>query len=287
MDDDSPYRAIRLERDRDVARLTFDRPKQRNALTHAMMEEIADALRRVREDPTTRALILRGAGGVFCAGGDLRAMMDLPPVRRGEPDPLVAPYRAFGDTLSELNRLPQPVVAIVEGAAAGGGLGMACCADVVILHESARLGMPEPRAGFIPSQILPFVVRRIGEGPARELAVTGRMIDADEALRLGIGRYKCPDAAAIERTLDRVLRDVRRSEPAAVAAVKALVLACAIDRDPQVMDAAATSLVRLLRGAAAQAGMTAFLDKRPPPWAPDADIRAGGVADPGGRSEPP
>ncbi|MGH7332706.1 MAG: enoyl-CoA hydratase/isomerase family protein, partial [Candidatus Rokuibacteriota bacterium] len=146
--------------------------------------------------------------------------------------------------------------------------------DVVIVRESARFGMPEPRIGFIPSQIVPFVVRRIGEGPARELAVTGRLIDADEALRLGIGRYLCANEADIARTLEAVLDDIRRNEPAAVAAVKALALSCATDSDPRVMDAAAAHLVRLLRGSAAQAGMQAFLDKRPAPWAPEADRRS-------------
>ena len=81
----------------------------------------------------------------------------------------------------------------------GGGFGMACCSDVVILHDSARFGMPEPKVGFIPSQIIPFVVRRIGEGAARDLAVTGRVIDAAEAVRLGIGRHLCAATAEINR----------------------------------------------------------------------------------------
>ena len=123
--------------------------------------------------------MLRGAGGHFCAGGDLDAMADMPPEpANGAADPLVAAYRQFGDALLALNELPQATISIVEGSAVGGGFGMACCSDVVILHESAGFGMPEPKVGFIPSQIIPFVVRRIGEGPARDLAVTGRVIDA-------------------------------------------------------------------------------------------------------------
>ena len=159
------YANITLARDGAVARLTLNRPDRRNALTHAMMLELEDAFGRVRDDQSCRVLVLRGAGGHFCAGGDLEAMADMPPrPANGATDPLVAPYRQFGDALLALNNLPQATVAIVEGSAVGGGFGMACCSDVVILHESVRFGMPEPKVGFIPSQIIPFVVRRVGEG---------------------------------------------------------------------------------------------------------------------------
>ncbi len=160
------YANITLARDGAVARLTLNRPDRRNALTHAMMLELEDAFGRLRDDSSCRVLVLRGAGGHFSAGGDLDAMADMPPQPAGgTADPLIAAYRQFGDALLALNTLPQATVAIVEGSAVGGGFGMACCSDVVILHESARFGMPEPKVGFIPSQIIPFVVRRIGAGP--------------------------------------------------------------------------------------------------------------------------
>src|SRR5438876_2975707 len=179
------YANIALTREGPVARLVLNRPDRRNALTHQMMLELEDAFARVRDDQSCRVLVLRGAGGNFCAGGDLDAMADMPAKpANGSIDPLVPAYRQFGEALLALNTLPQATVAIVEGSAVGGGFGMACCSDVAILHDSARFGMPEPKVGFIPSQIIPFVVRRIGEGPARDLAVTGRVIDAREAHRL-------------------------------------------------------------------------------------------------------
>lgn len=262
------YANITLERDGAVARLMLKRPERRNALTHAMMLELEDVFVKLRRDNRCRALVIRGAGGHFSAGGDLDAMAAMPPKPAdGAADPLVAAYRQFGDALLALNDLPQVSISIVEGSAVGGGFGIACCSDVVILHESAAFGMPEPKVGFIPSQIIPFIVRRIGEGPARDLAVTGRVIDAREAHRLGIGRHFCASTAEINRTLKAVLDDVLRQEPQAVATVKRLVRDCATSDDREVLDRAAESLVGLLRRPQAAEGIRHFMAKTLPSWA--------------------
>jgi isohexenylglutaconyl-CoA hydratase len=261
------YANITLSRDGAVARLVLNRPDRRNALTHAMMVELEDAFANVRDDQSCRVLVLRGAGGNFSAGGDLDAMADMPPKpANGAADPLVPAYRRLGDALLALNHLPQAVVAVVEGSAVGGGFGLACCSDVVILHESARLGMPEPKWGFIPSQILPFVVRRVGEGGCRDLAVTGRVIDGAEAHRLGVGRHFCANIADLNRTLKAVLDDILKLEPQALATVKRLVLSSATADDRAVLDDAAESLVGLLRRPQAAEGIKAFMAKQAPPW---------------------
>jgi isohexenylglutaconyl-CoA hydratase len=262
------YANIRVERDGAVARVLLDRPDRRNALTHAMMLELEDAFAGLRADEGCRVVVLRGAGGHFCAGGDLDAMADMPPApASGEVDPLVAAYRQFGNALLALNTLPQATVAVVEGSAVGGGFGMACCSDVVILHESARFGLPEPKVGFIPSQILPFIVRRIGEGATRDLAVTGRIIDAADASRIGLGSHLCRTTADISRTLRSVLNDVLKLEPRAVAEAKRLVLSCAVQDDSAVLDDAARSLVGLLRTPRAAEGIRHFKARTAPPWA--------------------
>src|ERR1700730_8144691 len=264
------YANIRLECDGAVTRLVLSRPERRNALTHAMMLELEDAFATVRDDRSCRVLVLRGAGGHFCAGGDLDAMADMPDrPDNGAADPLIPAYRQFGEALLALNDLPQATIAVVEGSAVGGGFGMACCSDVVILHDSAQFGVPEPKVGFIPSQIIPFVVRRIGEGAARNLAVTGRVIDAVEAHRLGIGRHLCTSTAEISRTLRAVVDDVLKLEPQALATVKRLVLRCATEDDRAVLDDAAESLVGLLRRPQAHEGIGHFMAKTAPPWAKD------------------
>src|SRR5476651_324014 len=262
------YANITLVREGAVARLTLSRPERRNAITLPMMLELEDAFRQVAADVDCRVLVLRGAGGHFSAGGDLDAMADMPPeTPNGEIDPLVPAYRQFGDALLALNHLPQATVAVIEGSAVGGGFGMACCSDVVILHDSAKFGMPEPKVGFIPSQILPFVARRIGQGPLRDIAVTSRLIDADEAVRLGIGRHRCSTIADIAKTLRGLIEDILKGEPQAVATAKRLVLSAPTSDDRAVLDDAAESLVGLLRQPQAAEGIKAFKAKTNPPWA--------------------
>jgi isohexenylglutaconyl-CoA hydratase len=261
------YANIRLEREGAVARLTLDRPERRNALTHDMMLELEDAFGRVRDDASGRVLVLRGAGGHFCAGGDLDAMADMPPKpANGSNDPLIPAYRQFGNTLMALNDLPQATISVVEGSAVGGGFGMACCSDVVVMHAGARFGVPEPKWGFIPSQILPFLVRRLGEGAMRDLAVTGRVIDAAEAYRLGVGRHLCHTQEEIGKVLQGLIDDILKMEPVALAAAKRLVLSCVTEDDRAVLDDAAKSLVGLLRRPQAAEGIKAFMAKQAPPW---------------------
>ncbi|WP_417518452.1 enoyl-CoA hydratase/isomerase family protein [Minwuia sp.] len=265
------YRSIILERRGTRAWLTLNRPEARNALTHAMMEEIGDAVARVADDPAARVLILRGAGGNFSAGGDLNAMQDMPPAAApGEADPLFEPYRFFGDVLMALNDLAKPVVAIVEGGAAGGGFGMACCADVAIIRDTAKLALPEPKVGFIPSQIIPFIARRMGAGQLRRIAVLGIRISGEEAYRLGVSHYLTRSDAETEAVLAEVLEEIDRNDPAAMAAVKDVVLRTDTEPLTGTLDAAAHHLVGLLRRPEAPAGMRAFLNKQDPPWLADA-----------------
>ena len=261
------YANIVLAREGAVARLTLNRPDRRNALTHAMMLELEDAFGHIRDDNDCRVLVLRGAGGHFCAGGDLDAMAALPPKGDDGSDPLVPAYRQFGDALLALNSLPQATIAVLEGSAVGGGFGMACCSDVVILHDSVKFGVPEAKVGFIPAQILPFLARRIGEGALRDLAVTGRLVDADEAVRLGIGRHRCSTTADIAKTLRGLIEDILKGEPQAIATVKRLVLSAATTDDRALLDDAAESIVGLLRQPQAAEGIKAFKAKTSPPWA--------------------
>jgi len=260
------FQHIRVDTVAGVATLNFNRPEVRNALNELMMAEIGQAVSQLADAARIRVIILRGEGGHFCAGGDLNMMRNTPPPADDGTDPELARYRMFGDVLEGMNRLPQAVIAVVEGTCVGGGFGMAACADLVIAGTSARFGLPEPRHGFIPSQIIPFLVRRLGEAAVRRMAVTASVIDAGEGHRLGMSDILVPDAE-IDATLARELTTLHRAAPRAVAAVKKLVLDSSEQPLEPVLDQGAGALLELLRGPEAAEGISAFLAKRPPGWA--------------------
>lgn len=248
--------------------IVFNRPDRRNALTHQMMVELTALLQWTAAQSAVRVVVLRGNGGNFSAGGDLDAMHSLPAKPALGDDPLVPAYREMGHALSLLDALPQAVIAAVEGAAVGGGLGMACCADYVVSMVDAKFGMPEAKWGFIPSQILPFVVGRIGQGAARAMVVTGRIARGEEALRLGIVHELASDRADLEAKLNRAVDDALLSAPQALATAKTLVRLTPTRSRDATLQQAAENLVDLLRQPEAQEGITAFLAKRAPSWAP-------------------
>ena len=255
---------VRVERRGFALHVLLTRPERRNALTGETMEALLAAFGQAR-DSDARAVVLRGEDGQFSAGGDMSMLGDIPPP--ADPDPLFPLYRRMGHVLERLNALPQAVIAVVEGACTGGGLGMACCSDVVIACEDAKIGLPEARAGFIPAQVIPHIVRRMGEGWTRRLVATGAILDGRDALRDGLAHILTASRGEADAALAEVLDQVRRCEPLAVAEAKRLVISASDRPVDETLDDAARTIAALLRGPAARAGINAFRAKRPPPWA--------------------
>src|ERR1700757_4212443 len=172
-------------------------------MNRAMVEEINAVFDAVREAREVRAVVMRGAGGFFCAGGDLKESLasGLKPPQPGEPDPVVAFSRAFGAMLRKVNQAPQVVVAVLEGAALAGGFGLACVSDVALAPADTRFGVPETTRGLPPAQIAPFIVERIGLTQARKLCLTGAQFKGAEALRLGFVHEVFADTAALDAGL--------------------------------------------------------------------------------------
>ena len=248
--------------------VTLNRPDVRNAMSARMVRELVATMEAISGDESVRAVILRGAGGHFCAGGDLR---DMAMARQAEPgpdgrDPVEALNRSFGAMLQAIEALPQPVIAVCEGAVMGGGFGLACVADVTIAGPTARFRLPETGLGITPAQITPFLVRRMGLTHARRLGVTGATLDSAEAARLGVAHFAPDD---VDAALAEVLSQIGRCAPGAVAATKALMLRVGEAPLTELLDVAAADFALRARSDEAAAGIAAFLSKTSPPWASD------------------
>lgn len=247
--------------------LTLDDAATRNALSPEMVEELQAAVEAAAVDATLRAVVLRGANGVFCAGGSMGNFQKQ--MKSGEAqggaDPIAAHNRTFGNFMIALSRLPKVLVAVVEGAAMGGGFGLACVADIALARKDAKFALSETTLGLVPAQIAPFVVARIGQARARRLALSGERIDGMEAARIGLVDFVADDATALDARLLAVLQGIACCAPGANAATKALLQECAEVELGPLLDHAAQAFARQMRSEGAE-GVAAFRDKRDAAW---------------------
>jgi len=247
--------------------LTLDDASTRNALSPEMVDALRVSVEAAAADATVRALVLRGANGFFCAGGSMGNFQksQQSAASAGALDPIAANNRRFGFFLESLARLPKVLVAVVEGAAMGGGFGLACAADIVLAQKDAKFALSETTLGLVPAQIAPFVVARIGQAKARRLALSGERIDAAEAARIGLVDFVAEDETALEARLLAVLQGIARCAPGANAATKALLQECAEADYGPILDRAAQAFARQMRSEGAE-GVAAFRDKRDAAW---------------------
>ena len=248
--------------------ITFDRPEARNAMNVAMARELSAVFEAASANPEISAIVLRGAGKHFCAGGDLKDMTDaLAPPTPGEEDALYRVNRRFGDLLTQVDEAPEVIISVVHGAARGGGFGLVCVSDIVIARADATFAMPETGLGLAPAQILPFVAMRLGRHRARRMALTGKPMTGAEAGQLGLAHYVCSEDAAADAALKEVLGQVKDRGPLALTQAKHLINQ--VGRMPLslLLDEGARLVAESSRNGEGQEGLTAFVEKRPPKWA--------------------
>ncbi len=248
---------------RGIARLTLARPQKHNALSAIMIRELTEAAARLASDPAVRVVVLTGAGRTFCAGGDLgwmRDQMGMDAATR------TAEARKLATMLGELNALPKPLIGAVQGNAFGGGVGLACVCDVAIGVSSARFGLTETRLGLVPATIGPYVLARMGEGRARQVFMSSRIFDAQEALRLGI-LSRVVEADNLEKATEAEIEPYFECAPGAVAEAKALARRLAQPVSPQsAVDLSIDALASRWEDPESLEGIRAFFEKRSPIW---------------------
>ncbi|HBR97810.1 MAG TPA: crotonase/enoyl-CoA hydratase family protein [Gammaproteobacteria bacterium] len=257
---------LTLETDRDgICTLTLNRPEKHNALNALMISELRTAAADIQADEAIRVVILTGAGKSFCAGGDLGWMQEQAEKDRAGK---IAESSQLALMLHDLDALRKPLIGRVQGPAYGGGVGMMAVCDIVVADKQVRLGLTETRLGLIPATIGPYVVRRMGEGAARQVFMNGSLFSAERAQHLGLVSIICS-----EETLDQAVADEARNflacAPGAVADAKALcqTLARSMTDDP--LEYTAEQLADRWETEEAQSGIRAFFSRTKPAWTVD------------------
>jgi len=253
------YRTILLDDAGPVARLTLNRPDKRNPIGPATCGELVHALDRVRDNAAVRVVILTGAGTVFSAGGDLAAMA---PGRPGED---TVPPASLVQLFLTMHALGKPIIAMVNGPALAGGMGLMVACDLVVAADTAQLGTTEIAVGLWPMMITAEITRSIGRKATLEMMLTGKKLTAAEALACGLVNRVVP-AADLEAETVALASQIAERSPAAIAlGLRAFYASQDMDLEPQLRFLEG-ELGRVLALEDAAEGIAAFLGKRKPVW---------------------
>ncbi|MBF0353378.1 MAG: enoyl-CoA hydratase/isomerase family protein [SAR324 cluster bacterium] len=259
---------LMLYEEKGVVYITLNRPQVRNAMSLTMVEELMNVFSSVRDNRDVRIMVLRGAGGHFCAGGDIQDMaMARQRAFQGEANAFMEINRKFGRLITLVNSAPQAVVAVLEGAVMGGGFGLACVSDIAIAKKDAVFKLPETSLGLPPAQIAPFVVQRVGLTQARRMAVMGAKFNGEEAKQLGVVHTVCETEEELAQEFQAVIKQIRRCAPNANAITKKLMMAVGQTELEQLLDEAAQDFSDCVQGPEGAEGTQAFISKRLPSWA--------------------
>jgi methylglutaconyl-CoA hydratase len=249
--------------ERGVTSLTINRPQRRNSLDPDLIGALAQSFRRLDADRRTRVVVMSGAGENFCAGGDIAWMRR---AAAGAPEANEADAAALAEMFSALDRLSKPTVALVQGAAFGGGAGLVACCDIAIAARSAKFCMSEVRLGLIPAVVGPYVVRAVGARQARALFLSAEILRADRALAIGLVHEVAPEGG-LSAARERIVEALLLGAPGAQAESKRLVALCGDHPiDPTLTRETAHLLAVRRASPEGVEGLNGFLEKRPPNW---------------------
>jgi len=243
-----------------VMDITLNRPDVRNALDETLIAELTQCVLRAGETGC-RALVLRGAGPVFSAGADLNWMARAAAFTEEQN---LEDARKAQQLFAGIAHFPGATIAVVQGAAFGGGVGLAAVCDIAIADEAAVFALSEVRLGLAPAIVAPYIIEKIGPGAARALFVTGERFDSATALRIGLIQHITSGEQEREQRVVALLTRILEAGPQAIAAAKSLIRAVTGKSPDEAAEATATCIAGLRAGAEGQEGVGAFLEKRPP-----------------------
>jgi len=255
------YATLTLAHDGVVSTLTLNRPDKRNAISHELIEELHHALHEVQKS-NSHILILTGGGTAFCSGMDLEILREVTHLTEEEN---LADSGRMAHMFRALHDFPKVTIAAVNGPALAGGCGLATLCDFTLASTEAKFGYTEVRIGFVPAVVSTFLLRQMGEKQARDLLLTGRIIAAEEAFRLGLVNEVVPPERLMTRA--RELADtLAANSPASLLATKRLLRAFSHAELDHQIAAAVDENARIRTTHDFREGVTAFLEKRKPNW---------------------
>ena len=255
------YSTLKLQTSGDIATITLSRPEKRNAISTEMMNDLMGALGEI-ETGSARVVILTGEGKAFSSGMDLAALKVL---ATQSPAENIEDARRFARLLRRIWSFPKPTIAAVNGAAIAGGCGIATLCDFTLAAPEATFGYPEVRIGFLPANVAIFLMRQIAEKHARDLLLTGRIIDAAEAQRMGLVNQIVLGAElmAAAQTLAAALL---ASSPTSLLKTKKLLCDMAAPEVDRELELAIAESAQIRTTPDFREGLASFLEKRPPKW---------------------
>jgi methylglutaconyl-CoA hydratase len=246
-----------------VIQVTMSRPAVFNAFDEAMIGELDAAFARGAEDAAVRVIVLAGEGRHFSAGADLQWMQRASAATR---EWNLADARRFAAMLSRIENCPKPTVARVQGAALGGGVGLACACDIAIAADNASFSVSEARFGILPAVIGPYVVNAIGRRQAKRLALSTARITASEALAIGLVQ-QVTALEQLDKAIDGTVDELLDGGPNAQREIKHLFAQLEVGPiTPEVRELTAQTISRVRGSDEAREGFAAFLAKRSPNW---------------------
>ena len=259
-------KVIELEREDHWATIWFNQSEKRNAFTSELMKQLKETLLELHSDTSVRGVTIRGRGGVFCAGGDLKMFKDTLN-GTGDRDAIIATSKQIAELLDLVNTMPKLVVVLIEGAAMAGGFGLACCADVVICQSDARFAMTETALGLSPAQIAPFAIQKLGYSTARTLMLTAARFTGVESKDFGFATYVGESIQDLESYEQKIRINIKKCAPSAIAATKELLIQLPNLSREDSIEAAAQNFADCVESADATEGLSSFFEKRAPRWA--------------------
>jgi methylglutaconyl-CoA hydratase len=244
--------------------ITLNRPEARNALSADLVTSLLADLRGAMQNARVRVVVLTGAGSAFCAGADLKNRGDMGGEGRGNP---------FVEILRLVRHGEKPVIAAVNGAAFGGGLGLVAAADIAIAAEGAPMSFSEVRIGAIPAMISVVVLPKLGPHQTMRLFLTGERFDAKRALEYGL-LHSVVSAAELPAAVEAEVLAISEGGPNAVREAKQLIRSVERLPEDEAFAFAERKIAELFASEEAAEGMRAFAERRPPRWSPRAGAKA-------------